>query len=119
MIIEKALERNPLESTFHAFLADQLWKRDEREEAFKTLTRAVELLPEYDWGWETLIRWSKRMQQPERVIELARKLTADHENDIQSWLVLARTLKQFENLPEQLETLEKAIQLAPPLHRNV
>lgn len=112
-ILENAVSRDPLNGVNRGWLAELLWRLDERQEALEQIGQAVELEPGYDWAWNTLRAWSAELGEPERPKEAARRLTASKPGEARSWLVLEQVLDGEAEQDEALAALEQAIQLNP------
>jgi len=112
-LLDRAIERNPLDAVTHGFLAEALWKSDEPERAIHHAEQAAVLDPDYDWAWARLKEWCDRSECPERPIERARELTEKQGGRGRSWLVLAGMLSGFETIDERLAAVDRAIDLDP------
>jgi tetratricopeptide (TPR) repeat protein len=112
-LLEEAIVGTPLDPYNYGYLADLLWKLDEKETAIAHLEKAVQLEPGYTWAWDTLGDWSKQLQRKEVVVQLARDLTVRRGGEARSWLLLAETLTESEDLKQRLAALDKAIALNP------
>ena len=115
LILEQAISHAPLDHYLRGLLADLQWKAGEKAKALTTLQQALVLESDYDWGWQALRTWSEQVNHPSLALQCARELTTKRPGDSRSWLILARTLKGDDALPEQLRALEHAIQLNPRL----
>ncbi len=113
--LTQAIAHAPLDHGLHGCLAELQWKAGEKAKALTTIQRALALEPDYDWGWRALRTWSEQVNHPSLALQCARELTVKRPGDARSWLILARTLKGDEALPEQLAALDHAIQLQPRL----
>ncbi|WP_299412178.1 tetratricopeptide repeat protein [Acaryochloris sp. IP29b_bin.148] len=112
-LLEKALLSSPLDAYNHGYLADVLWKLEEREAALQHLEKAIQLNPGYEWGWATLQEWSHVLERPQRPQALARALTVSRSKEARSWVLLAEHLTEDQDLDERLAALDQAIQLNP------
>jgi cellulose synthase operon protein C len=112
-LLEQALVRDPLDVVNRGMLAEVLWKLGERQAALDDVAHAVELEPGYDWAWNALRQWSTELEQPQRPIDIARRLTEIRAGEPRSWLILARTLSGPEALEERLAALDRAVELNP------
>jgi len=106
-ILAQAVAFSPLDAHNHGCLADALWHLGEKEAALASLQRAVRLLPDYQWAWETLPRWAAELQLPALAVELARELTVTWGGKVQSWLRLAQVLDDAQ-IDEKLSALARA-----------
>jgi len=114
-ILNQAISQAPLDHSLRGCLAELQWKAGEKAKALTSIQHAVALQPDYDWGWHALRTWSEQVNHPSLALQCARELTTKRPGDPQAWLVLARTLKGDEALPEQLAALDHALQLNPRL----
>jgi cellulose synthase operon protein C len=114
-VLAQAISHAPLNHELHGCLAELQWKAGEKAKALTTIQRALALESNYDWGWQALRTWSEQVNHPSLALQCARELTVKRPGDARSWLILARTLKGEEALPEQLAALDHAIQLQPRL----
>jgi tetratricopeptide (TPR) repeat protein len=114
-VLEQAIAHAPLNHFLRGSLAEVQWKAGEKARALTSIQRALALEPDYDWGWRALRTWSQEVHHPSLALQCARELTTKRPGDPRSWLILARTLKGEEALPEQLAALDRAIQLNPRL----
>ncbi len=114
-VLEQAVAHAPLNPYLRGALAEVQWKAGEKAKALTSIQRALALEPDYDWGWRALRMWSEEARHPSLALQCARELTTKRPGDPRSWLILARTLKGDDALPEQLTALERAIQLHPRL----
>jgi tetratricopeptide (TPR) repeat protein len=109
-LLEAAIQRNPLSSSLHGYLAHAQWQLNERERALETLQRAVDLDPTYGWGWYTLREWCEEMGQPEVAVDAARRLTRNRGGEAGSWLYLAQL---SHDVDEALDAAERVLALDP------
>jgi len=112
-LLEESIVRTPLDPYNYGCLADVLWKLDEKETALANLEKAVQLEPGYTWAWNTLRDWSRELQRKEVVTRQLRDLTVRRGGEARSWLLLAETLAEPEDLEERLAALDQAIALNP------
>jgi cellulose synthase operon protein C len=112
-LLEDAIARSPLDPYNYGCLAHLLWEMGEQERAIAHLEKAVQLEPGYSWAWTTLRNWSGELQRPEIAVKLARDLTIRRGGEARSWLLLAETLTEPEDLEERLAALDQAIALNP------
>ncbi|XHR27954.1 MAG: tetratricopeptide repeat protein [Chthoniobacteraceae bacterium] len=108
-ILEKFVNRCPLDEYAYGNLADLLHSMGEKETALEHLRQAVRLSPGYDWAWEKLRAWGKEGE----ALQLARELTRTRAGEARSWFILAENLIAKENLAERMEALDRAIELNP------
>jgi tetratricopeptide (TPR) repeat protein len=112
-VLERTVAREPLDARNHGCLADILWKRDHKEEALERVQKALLADPGYNWGWDALRHWARRLGRPEAAAAVARDLTGRRGGEARSWLLLARTLDRPEDLDERLAALQHALALNP------
>jgi tetratricopeptide (TPR) repeat protein len=113
--MEAAIQRAPLDSYNHGWLAQILWKLGEKKAALERVAHAVRLDPGYEWAWGRLAEWAHELGQREVPERLARDLTERRGGEARSWMALAQTLEGPERLDERLRALATAIQLNPRL----
>ncbi len=109
-VLESAVRHAPSEAYLHGYLADVLWRQDERALSLEHLTRALRLDPGYEWAWVTLRARGEECGEPERAIALAHEITASRAADMRAWLGLAAVSADE---TERLNALERAVLLAP------
>jgi tetratricopeptide (TPR) repeat protein len=114
-LLEQAIVQAPLESVNYGYLADVLWRLDEKDQAIERMKRAVTLMPEYDWGWNTLRDWVKELQREDEVVALVRELADKNAHQAGAWILIAETLSRPEDLPERLRALDRANEINPRL----
>lgn len=112
-VLEQAIARSPLDTFNYGCLADVLWKLGEKDTAVDRLQHALRLNPGYDWGWRTLREWSNEMSDTELPVRMVRNLAERRAGEVRSWLMLAGTLNQPEDLAERLAALDRAESLSP------
>jgi tetratricopeptide (TPR) repeat protein len=108
-VLKEAIGRAPLDHFLHGYLADLQWQAGEKERALETAKHAISLNPNYDWGWRAVQLWSRELNKPDEVLELARNLVVRRPDEVHSWLNLARLLDKTEQTDECLEALDKAL----------
>lgn len=112
-ILEDAVARTPLDGYNHGALAELLWRKGDKEEAIKRMSRVVELEPQNDGAWGTLHEWTREFQRLDLLAELARALTRRRPGDGRSWLNLARGLTDPKDVDERFAAIQKALALNP------
>ena len=112
-LLEEAIVRTPLDPYNYGCLANLLWQMGEKETAIAHVEKAAQLEPGYQWAWTTLRDWSRQLQRSEGVVKLVRDLTVRRGGEARSWLLLAQTLTEPEDLEERVGALERAIALNP------
>ena len=112
-LLERAVERSPLDAAVHGDLARVLWKLNCRDEAVDRAAQAVRLAPGLQWAWDSLRSWTQELKRPQTAVDLARELTLKRGGEARSWLVLASMLTEEKDLDERLAALDKATQLNP------
>ncbi len=117
VVLEKCVERNPADPLAHWALAERLWETDRGREALDRAKRAVRLDPGHDpraeTAWLAVQAWAERLDVPDEAAELARALTRDRAGDPRSWLRLARSLAEPDQMPEALAALDTVVALDP------
>lgn len=110
-ILEKAITLSPLEVNNYNLLAEVQWKADKKAEAIANLEKAIALNPSNDWAWNQLSEWTTELEEPDRDLALAYKLTEKRIRDTRSWFKLSQILAQKEKFPEALEAIERTTAL--------
>lgn len=113
VILERAARFAPLDGSNQGCLADALWHLGQKDQAVVHLTRALRILPGYEWAWSTLSEWSEELERPEIPLALARELAASRAGDSAVWLALARLLTAPEQVDERISAIDRAIALNP------
>lgn len=112
-VLQDAVRRLPLDHFLHGYLAEVLWKLDEREAALQSARKALSIEPEYDWGWQAIKFWAEKSKQPTLAADLARELTVKKPKDVNAWLTYAQILDTGRFSQEQLDAAEQALKLEP------
>ncbi|MBC8870396.1 MAG: tetratricopeptide repeat protein [Planctomycetes bacterium] len=112
-LLEKAVERSPLDIVNRIILAETLWRIGEREQALDYIHDAVQRDPGYERAWDLLSDWADQLGCPERASEAVRELTVRRAGEARSWLMLARRLDAPDELDERLAVLDKVVELSP------
>jgi cellulose synthase operon protein C len=114
-LLENAIVREPREYSHHCYLAEILWRTEDRAAALDRLKIVVQTTSgghNYAWAWEKLKEWSQVCECPEFAVGLVRELTHTHAQDARSWYFLAEILPDEER-PEAIAALDRAIDLDP------
>jgi cellulose synthase operon protein C len=114
-LLKNAIVREPREYSHHCYLAELLWRTEDRSGALDRLKIVVQNTSGgqyYAWAWEKLKEWSKVCECPEFAIKLVRELTQTYGQDARSWYFLAEVVAD-EDRPEALAALDRAIDLDP------
>lgn len=114
-ILEDIIRKAPLEVANHASLADLLWHMGEKDAALERIQHVLRLHPGYDWAWNALRDWCRQMDKADAAAQFVRELTERRPGEARSWLMLARTLFQAEELQDRLDALDRALALNPRL----
>ena len=114
-LLELAVARDPLNCVNYGWLAEVLWRQNERQAALDLAVRALHLRPDYDWAWTQLGQWSVEAGQPSLREQTAREIAERMPFKAHSWLTLARALDGGERLEECLALLDKAASLQPTM----
>lgn len=112
-LLEKAVQRDPLDVQNHGWLADALWRTGDREAALERLKQALQMEPGYEWAWGMLRQWSTELGRPEEAAELARDLARRRPREARSWLMLGGVLSGPDALEERLAAYDRALELNP------
>jgi tetratricopeptide (TPR) repeat protein len=116
-LLQAGLAREPLNAQYQAWLADTLWRmastREERESAVEAMCAALQLDSFEEWAWDALREWTGELNCSQRAAQLAREFTQRRPGDARSWVTLARTLAEPDDLEERLQALARAIELRP------
>ena len=117
-VLETAIAAAPLDVANRGALAETLWQQDRRAHgprALELLVDAVRREPGYDWGWDTLERYARTLEQPALAETTARQLTTTRPGEARSWLRLAFTLhgETGPALAERLAALDRVLALNP------
>ncbi len=113
--IEQAIAQAPLDATNYGYLADVLWRLGEKDQAIERIKHALTLEPIYDWAWGCLRTWSTELKREDETIAFVREVAEKRAGEARSWLLLAETLNQPEDLQERLRALERANEINPRL----
>src|SRR5262249_52606383 len=94
VVLEQAVAREPLDAANHGCLAYTLWRLGRHDEAVEAVQRAVRCDPGYDWGWDALRDWTRKLGRPRLAAECARELTERRPGAGRSRLVRAKGPRQ-------------------------
>ncbi len=108
-VLQNALRHMPTSHVLHGTLAEVLRFEGKTDEALPHLRQALQLNPDYSWGWDRLRDWGSHTE----CLSLARTLTEQRPGEAQSWLRLAENLDSAKDLPEILVAMDRAISLDP------
>lgn len=108
-----ALSRLPFDHHLHGYLAEVLWKLNERDKAIETLKYAVTLEPNYDWAWNAIRTWADESGNRHLPVQLAREATERRPRDARAWVNLAEMLETGAFSQEQLDAAEQALKIDP------
>jgi tetratricopeptide (TPR) repeat protein len=115
-VLERAVQLAPLSAANHSALSDVLWKMGRRGEAMSRLEHSLLLEPLNDSGWDRLYDRVRAQREPQRAIDLARRLTTARPTEARLWVVQARALAlDPEGVDEALTALDRALALDPRL----
>ena len=112
-ILETAVTSGPRDPQNHGCLADVLWALDDRVGALDAIEQSLRIASDYGWAWDRLREWALAAGDGDRVIRLARALSAEHPGDPVVWRELARRLHGMDALDERLAALDRALALDP------
>lgn len=111
--IERAIANEPRDVPNLGALAGLMWDEGQKKEAVHTLVTAVQLRPDYAYGWSLLRAWAAELKKNDLVIDVAREMTKKRPGDYQSWLVFAQSLGERDQIELAVNALNKAIKLNP------
>ena len=112
-LLEQGHLRNPLDSTILGTWADLLWHSGKREEAIQHVQKAVDLNPDYQWGWNALSRWSDVVLHKNLALELCRERAKRLRSDADAWLWVAQLASLPDQMAEQLAAAQRAAECDP------
>lgn len=112
-LLADAVRRMPLDQYLHGYLADVLWKLDEKENAVETLKKALKLDSEYEWGWQSIKNWLREINKSGEVEKMVWQLASAKPRDVNSWLTLARVLDEPAQSERQFEAISQALTVDP------
>jgi len=110
ILLQRAVDHAPLDVVMHGWLADLLRKMKQHDAAMQHLEHAINVDPGYLWAWHTYMQLAKELNQDQRPLELATRLTQERPSNPQVWVLLA---KAQENAAAQQASLARALALAP------
>lgn len=110
-VLAKALEANPRDGVLIAFRAETLWDLGQPQDAIDTMRKALVLLPNYDWAWNTLSAWCRERQQLPVLRDTARALIEARPRQVRGFLRLADASIELSDIPAALETIEEALKI--------
>ncbi|EIQ01138.1 hypothetical protein OpiT1DRAFT_05706 [Opitutaceae bacterium TAV1] len=117
--LRRAIAADPVSPAAHGHLADFLWCRNRREEAFASIEQALRLAPGYGWAWQQFSNWSDLAGTPARAMQLAEEFTRTRPGEADSWLRLSRLrtatgeADREKILAQNLADLDRAAALDP------
>ncbi len=112
-VLVRTLESNPRDGVLTAFRAETLWDLGKNEQAIETMERAVVLLPNYDWAWNTLSAWCRERQQWQVLKRASQAMIDARPNQVRGYLRAADAAIEESDLAESLRWLEKALAIDP------
>jgi tetratricopeptide (TPR) repeat protein len=110
---EHLVRLSPHNAVSHGYLAEALWRRDDKEAALERIQQALRLDLSYDWAWDSLRQWAGEMDRRETAIVFARQMTERRPHEARAWLLLAQALDDGEESEERLAALDKALAVNP------
>jgi cellulose synthase operon protein C len=112
-LLQWAHRRNPLAPTILGQWAELIWNSGAREEAIQQLQKAVDIDPEYDWGWATLSRWSMAVLQKDLAYQSCLKRAQHLQRDAPAWVRVAQLACGEGQTNEQLQAAYRAQESDP------
>jgi cellulose synthase operon protein C len=122
-VLERAIARAPLVASNHADLAELLWRKGDREQAFERIRHAFELEPGSDLAWDRLCEWAHKLERLELAVDAARQLTQRRPGEARSHLRLAQAYtrlprhadakKEQQRIDDCIGAFNRAIALNP------
>lgn len=109
-LLTEAVQHHQLDEVMHVYLADLQWRMGMEEAAFRQMTTAIELDPDYGWAWNRLKEWSETLGREEEAEALAARILKQRPGDSRAWLQMAKLARDFNWAKE---CIEQAIELAP------
>lgn len=109
-LLSLAVQHHQLDEVMHGYLADIQWRMGMEQEALKQITEALELEPNYSWGWGKLKEWSDELGRGEEAESLAARVLKQRPGDSRAWFQMSRLAQNFER---SRECIEQAIELTP------
>jgi cellulose synthase operon protein C len=111
LVYERALKHSPHDAQLRVHHASLLWRLRRETDAFASLESALRVAPANDWAWTLLRDWAHQSGGAHREPAFARALAAERPGEFGVWLALARSLTEPTQRNEQLEALERALEL--------
>ncbi len=111
--LDRILKADPLNVAAYGYKADLLWKLDRRKEALDVLNTAILISPTYQWGWSSLIQWTRKEDCEFKVNSLIEKISPKRSHQYQWWRQLCSIHRQLDNDDEAFTSIEKGLSLHP------
>jgi cellulose synthase operon protein C len=112
-LLEAAVRRLPLDQILYGYLAEVLWRLEEKNAAIEAVKRAVTLDSDYEWAWQMIRIWSEETGQTDLAAELAGELMSARPKDARTRLIYARTLQREEFSEEYHRAIESVLEIDP------
>ncbi|MEQ1824426.1 MAG: tetratricopeptide repeat protein [Pirellula sp.] len=112
-VLKRGLESNPRDAELLAFRADNLWDLAEHDQAIDTISKAIEIVPHYDWAWDKLSVWSKEARQKDACQVLAHRLIEARPKNVRGYLRLADAHRENFELQRAMQAIERALEIDP------
>ena len=113
VILDRAIDCEPLAPGGYGYKADLLWKIGRRSEAIAEIKRALKVAPLYQWGWSKLIAWTKREKREKEVTTLISELEEKRKHQWRWWMCLAEVYSDLDQGEEALAAVEKGLTHEP------
>jgi tetratricopeptide (TPR) repeat protein len=112
-VLRGTLAHDPLDVALRARLGEALWQMGHGDEAIACMEHAAENSPEWPSPWEQLNAWSQERREPDRALQLARRVVGQRPGDPGAHRQLARMLNDAQQPEPALAEVDVAITLAP------
>jgi tetratricopeptide (TPR) repeat protein len=112
-VLERAINRDPLEAAnYHAY-AQQLWGLKKKDQAIEQAKKAVVLNPWLSDAWQSLHEWLKSLGKENDMVTFTREACRQRAGEPIAWQLLARILHGPDTLVERIAACDSAIALDP------
>ena len=114
-VLERVGRENPRDGVTRGYLADLLWRSEERDLALERLFEALRLDPSYGWGWARLQEWAEERERKADAVAFARELCARPLPEELARLALTELLEAEgeSSREERLALLDGALESSP------
>ncbi len=114
-VLRHVLATDPRDPQALAALADCLYHADKKSEALTLIVTACMRSPTFEWGWARLIDWSNELDSGQTLRQTAASAASTWPHDPFSYIRVAESLGETEQMAEVFGALDKALQLEPRL----